>query len=32
MNGYEKIIKIAEESQAEMVACRRDFHKYAETG
>lgn len=32
MNGYEKIIKIAEESQAEMVTCRRDFHKFAETG
>ena len=32
MNGYEKIIKIAEESQVEMVACRRDFHKHAETG
>ena len=32
MNGYETIVKIAEESQEEMVACRRDFHKHAETG
>lgn len=32
MNGYELIKKIAEESREEMVACRRDFHKHAETG
>ena len=32
MNGYELIKKIAEESQEEMIACRRDFHKHAETG
>ena len=32
MNGYELIKKIADESQPELVACRRDFHKHAETG
>lgn len=32
MNIYEQIIKIAESMKEEMVSCRRDFHKYAETG
>ncbi len=32
MTTYEKIIQIAEESQEELVSCRRDFHKHAETG
>lgn len=32
MNALEMIKKVAEESQAEMVVQRRDFHKYAETG
>lgn len=32
MDGYELIAKIAEDSFDEMVACRRDLHKYAETG
>ncbi len=32
MNGFEIIKKVAEESREELVACRRDFHKHAETG
>ncbi len=32
MSGYELIKQIAEESREEMIACRRDFHKHAETG
>ena len=32
MTGYELIAKIAEESKEELVTCRRDFHKHAETG
>lgn len=32
MNMYEQIIHAAEDMQPELVACRRDFHKYAETG
>ena len=32
MNIYEKIIKNAEALAPQMVALRRDFHKYAETG
>lgn len=32
MNMYEQIIKAADEMQPELVACRRDFHKYAEKG
>lgn len=32
MNTYEKIIKLADEMKPELVACRRDFHKHAETG
>jgi len=32
MNGFELITKIAEESREELIAQRRDFHKYAETG
>ena len=32
MNGYELIKQIAEDSREELVACRRDFHKHAETG
>lgn len=32
MNGFEIIKKVAEESREELIAQRRDFHKYAETG
>lgn len=32
MNGYELIKKVTEESREELIACRRDFHKHAETG
>ena len=32
MNIYEKIISLADEMYPELVAQRRDFHKYAETG
>ena len=32
MNGFEIIKNIAEESREELIAQRRDFHKYAETG
>lgn len=32
MNTYEKIIKLADEVAPEMIALRRDFHKYAEAG
>lgn len=32
MNTYEKILKLAEDSREEMVACRRDLHKHAEKG
>ncbi len=32
MNTYETICRLAEESHEELVAQRRDFHKYAESG
>ena len=32
MNGYELIKEVAEASREELIACRRDFHKHAETG
>ena len=32
MDPYERIAAVAEESYKEMVACRRDLHKHAETG
>ena len=32
MSTYEKIIKLADEVAPEMIALRRDFHKYAEAG
>ncbi len=32
MNGFEKIINMTDAMQEEMVAQRRDFHKYAEMG
>lgn len=32
MNTFEKIISMADSMQQELSACRRDFHKHAETG
>ena len=32
MNGYESILLLAEQMQDELVAIRRDFHTFAETG
>ena len=32
MNIYQTILEKAEAITPEMIACRRDFHKYAETG
>lgn len=32
MNVYQSIIEMADAAQSRMVAVRRDFHKYAETG
>ena len=32
MNVYDKIKELADGIQSDLVACRRDFHKYAETG
>ena len=32
MDIYQKIIEVAESLESDLIACRRDFHKYAETG